>query len=292
MKLVEQKYKNLNRRYFRGHREDWSEKNAVFNEMYYTTSLEYAFFYAIKHKNGTITEYRLNKNADIFNLKSKKDYFTLLKYIKENDNDLQIAERGLDALKKEDWLFFFRDYDKRNELLSIIKSLGYDGYFNYEFDKEYFEDELKYEYDLTDIPLSPNNPSIGTFNNNVFKKVRTWTLDEVRNSEIFEKFRQKEIYLIRKHYKKGLKDQLRFHNNNLAFVDKDKVYYHVIGYEESLIFLSEDDFYKMLDELDKEWTKDKIAELSKEIEQDRSRFLDKAERRIKERFFEKILKKN
>lgn len=286
MKLVEQKYKNLNRRYFRGHREDWSEKNAVFNEMYYTTSLEYAFFYAIKHKNGTITEYRLNKNADIFNLKSKKDYFTLLKYIKENDNDLQIAERGLDALKKEDWLFFFRDYDRRNELLSIIKSLGYDGYFNYEFDKEYVEDA--FEYDLTDIPLSPNNPSIGAFNNNIFKKIRTWTLDEVRNSEIFEKFRQKEIYLIRKHYKEGLKSQLRRNNS----VNKEDTYIDCLNYINYLLFLSEDDFYKMLDELDKEWTKDKIAELSKEIEQDRAHFLSKVERRRKERFFEKILKKN
>lgn len=286
MKLIEQKYKNLNRRYFRGHRDDWSEKNAVFNEMYYTTSLEYAFFYAIKHKNGTITEYRLNKDADIFNLKSKKDYFTLLKYIKENDNDLQIAERGLDALKKEDWLFFFRDYDRRNELLGIIKSLGYDGYFNYEFDTEYVEDA--FEYDLTDIPLSPNNPSIGAFNNNIFKKIRTWTLDEVRNSEIFEKFRQKEIYLIRKHYKEGLKSQLRRNNS----VNKEDTYIDCLNYINYLLFLSEDDFYKMLDELDKEWTKDKIAELSKEIEQDRAHFLSKVERRRKERFFEKILKKN
>lgn len=286
MKLIEQKYKNLNRRYFRGHRDDWSEKNAVFNEMYYTTSLEYAFFYAIKHKNGTITEYRLNKDADIFNLKSKKDYFTLLKYIKENDNDLRIAERGLDALKKEDWLFFFRDYDRRNELLGIIKSLGYDGYFNYEFDTEYVEDA--FEYDLTDIPLSPNNPSIGAFNNNIFKKIRTWTLDEVRNSEIFEKFRQKEIYLIRKHYKEGLKSQLRRNNS----VNKEDTYIDCLNYINYLLFLSEDDFYKMLDELDKEWTKDKIAELPKEIEQDKARFLSKAERRRKERFFEKILKKN
>lgn len=286
MKLIEQKYKNLNRRYFRGHRDDWSEKNAVFNEMYYTTSLEYAFFYAIKHKNGTITEYRLNKDADIFNLKSKKDYFTLLKYIKENDNDLQIAERGLDALKKEDWLFFFRDYDRRNELLGIIKSLGYDGYFNYEFDTEYVEDA--FEYDLTDIPLSPNNPSIGAFNNNIFKKIRTWTLDEVRSSEIFEKFRQKEIYLIRKHYKEGLKSQLRRNNS----VNKEDTYIDCLNYINYLLFLSEDDFYKMLDELDKEWTKDKIAELSKEIEQDRAHFLSKVERRRKERFFEKILKKN
>lgn len=288
MNLIEQKYKNLNRRYFRGQREDWSEKDAVFNEMYYTTSLEYAFFYAIKHENGVITEYRLNEDADIFNLNSKKDYFTLHKYLNDTNNNQLLSE--LDDLKRKDWLFFFRDYDKRNELLSIIKSLGYDGYFNYEFDKEYVEKAS--EYDLYDIPLNPNNPSIGVFNNSVFKKVKTWTLDEIENSEIAKKFRQKEINLIKKNYKKELEYQLR-HNNS---IDKEKAYYSIIGYELHLIFLSVEEFEQLVDELDKEWTNDKIEkELREEIKRDVSCFLN--DKRIliseeKRKIFEKILKEN
>jgi len=177
MLLNEQLYKNFYRPYFRGQRKDWDIEKANFkNESYFTTSPFYAYFYARGEEEGVVIEYRLNNNVNIFNLNSKKDYFTLHKFlIDSNENKLL---RCLNDLKNNDWTFVLNGDDNRNELLSIVKELGYDGFFNY----EYIE-SMRSDLDIAEIkyPLVDKNPAIGVFNSGVFKKVAEYQKEEIKN---------------------------------------------------------------------------------------------------------------
>lgn len=289
MKLMEQMYKNLNRPYYRGHREDWAEDASFYDEVYYTTNPIYAFFYSLKERkrkkdlqnnqkeDGIISEYRLRDGVDIFNLKSKKDYFTLHKYLNDTNNSKLLSE--LEKLKIKDWSFQLNGDIYRKELIAIIKDLGYDGYFNYEFDQESMEKLKSFGFD--DIPFESNNPSIGVFNNNIFKKVRTWTLDEFIDSDFTVKYKQKEIEELRGYY---------ISRSKYGFSKEELYKMSIFGLEH--IFLSEEEAKEEIKKLEREFTPEKIKE---EIRKDLTWILN--DRRIsipeeKRRIFEKILKES
>ncbi len=188
MLLNEQLYKNFYRPYFRGQRKDWDIGKANFkNESYFTTSPFYAYFYAKGEENGVVVEYRLNNNINIFNLKSKKDYFTLHKFLVDSNENKML--KCLDDLKNNDWTFIIGGDDKRAELLDIIKKLGYDGFFNYEYTKS-----MRRDLDDFDIkyPLFDKNPAIGVFNSNVFKKVATHQGDDIKKVGNWEPYIESE----------------------------------------------------------------------------------------------------
>lgn len=161
--LKEQMHKNLYRSYFRGQRPDYSEELSIFKDVkFYTTRPLYALYYA--GKDGVVSEYRLKSEVNIFNAKSKADIFKLHKYI--NDNHLNIPYKALEDLKTEDWISALHGVDRRETILGIIKFLGYDGFFNYEYSKKYVDhlhnrepNEKYYE------PGTLNNPAIGIFDN-------------------------------------------------------------------------------------------------------------------------------
>ena len=68
--LIEQKYTNLNRKYFHGQTKQNYLQHQT--EYYLTTKFAYAFNYAIGYF-GEVLEYNLKQEANIFNANSKKD---------------------------------------------------------------------------------------------------------------------------------------------------------------------------------------------------------------------------
>lgn len=78
----------------------------------------------------------MKKDLNIFNAKSKQDY-NKIKNVLSND-----LLSYLDRLADEDWVFeddLFEQFEQTTKIkfIKIIKSLGYDGFFNYEVDKKF-----------------------------------------------------------------------------------------------------------------------------------------------------------
>lgn len=136
MALTEQIHKNLYRSYFRGHLWDYDKSLANFQNMsFYTTNPVYALFYA--GKSGIVSEYMLKREANIFNARSKTDFYTLHKYV--NDNSLSISYDEVSAMKDDDWLCVLKGNKNINKILNAIEKLGYDGFFNFEYTKKFKE---------------------------------------------------------------------------------------------------------------------------------------------------------
>lgn len=188
--MNEQKYTNLNRIYYHGYREDNPQlKSCDQYEFYITTSFLYAASYA--GKEGYVEAFKLKQEANILNLKSKKDYELLNKY-KMNPS----------SLIGRDWFSYFNgDFYKRNEYLKKLKNLGYDGYFNYEID-----DELVWHSIIANKcinTLYKQSPSIGIFNKNILQKIET--INNPTKDERIKQYKSLELeyieYQILKLYK-------------------------------------------------------------------------------------------
>lgn len=131
MRLNEQWIRAHKRIYYNGHFLGFDEGKKIFKDVFYLiTFLPYAVSYA--GESGQVSSYTLNKNINVFNAKSKIDYNTIKPFL---SNELSPY---LDRLANEDWVF--EDYifgqETKKKLIKIIKELGYDNYFNYEYDSE------------------------------------------------------------------------------------------------------------------------------------------------------------
>lgn len=199
MLIQEQFHKNLYRSYFRGYESRYDKKKAIFkNFSYYTTSSVYALYYAKKHKNWKVSEYKLKDQVNIFNARSKKDFFALHKYLIDNNEHYFISK--IEDLKHRDWSGLFGD-EKREELLNIIKLLGYDGFFNFEYDKK-LKHKITTFYRSDDYPRTDDNPAIGVINDNVFIKVRDYnSLDELLSLDKVADCKEEETYILIKTFR-------------------------------------------------------------------------------------------
>ena len=191
MLIQEQLHKNLYRSYFRGYVDGYDKKKAIFkNFSYYTTSPLYALYYAKKYNNWTVSEYKLKDQVNIFNARSKKDFFALHKYLIDNSEHYFISK--IEDLKYRDWSGLLGD-EKREELLNIIKHLGYDGFFNFEYDKK-LKNIITYIYRSDDFPKTDMNPAIGVINDNIFIKVKDYnSLEELLSLDKVADCREDEI---------------------------------------------------------------------------------------------------
>lgn len=191
MLIQEQLHKNLYRSYFRGYVDGYDKEKAIFkNFSYYTTSPLYALYYAKKYNNWTVSEYKLKDQVNIFNARSKKDFFALHKYLIDNNEHYFISK--IEDLKYRDWSGLLGD-EKREELLNIIKRLGYDGFFNFEYDKK-LKNIITYIYRSDDFPKTDMNPAIGVINDNIFIKVKDYnSLEELLSLDKVADCREDEI---------------------------------------------------------------------------------------------------
>lgn len=253
MILNEQLYKNLYRSYFKGYQSDYDEDKRLFKDFYYfTTSPLYALFYAKKNDIWILSEYKLKNQINIFNARSKKDYFTLHGFLIKNNMSDKLS--FLEKLKDHDWSYTLHGNDNRKDFLDIIKQLGYDGFFNYEFDEKTKKDLSQY----LKAPNTDNNPAIGVLNKNIFIKVKDYTsISEALSLTQISDYKKQEI--------QSLENNFNFIKNA---ADKDTAFkvciskaneYLVLSYNEAVALIKEL-YNKKLDESKKQLFK-KIIEM-------------------------------
>ena len=184
MILNEQTYKNLNRPYYIGRMKGYDRSRASHNNYFYlTTDLLYAIFYA--GREGAVEEYRLKHGINIFNAKSKKDYYVLrLALLK--DPVLNTFTKYLDDLKTKDWTFILGGFGNRDKIFDLLIGLGYDGYFNYEYTSD-LKDNLRKR--LIDPPVFESEPAIGVLNTDNFRKVAEYGYDVFKNTDAFDRLK-------------------------------------------------------------------------------------------------------
>lgn len=188
MILDEQKHKNLYRRYYQGRIKDYDFSKASFKGWpYLTTQPIYAYFYA--KDGGKVSEFVLKTGINVFNANCDTDFYKLKRYAIENDVtwlNYDIIER----LKTEDWSYVFDGDDKRLEVLDILKSLGYDGFFNYEYSDKMQE---RLSSALRTEVLLPNEPAIGVLDKTAFTLVRYYdSLEDLLMLDKAKEYKEQE----------------------------------------------------------------------------------------------------
>lgn len=177
MKLDEQNYHKLNKEYYHGYRAlDPALKTC--EEFYITSSFIYAASYA--GRKGHVDVYFLDHALNIFNLHNENDFRKLQEKVSFD----------LSGLKERDWYSYFKgDVRKRRDLLDVVQQFGYDGYFNYEIDKELMKHSVAASLELNAFLYK--SPSIGVFDRNCLKKVST--IDNVTEDYRVKKYADKEL---------------------------------------------------------------------------------------------------
>jgi hypothetical protein len=188
MLISEQKYTNKNRIYYRGLKaKDLSKKG--FEEIYLTTDIVYALSYA--GINGLIEVYRLKDTSNIFNMRSKTDEANLKKFCQSHYQQYGNYLKYLEALKNNDWSNLVGGALNRQPIIIAIKSLGYDGYFNYEIDNDFFQNTKDYFWNIYNKP-HVNFPAVAIFNNDAIEKIDTLTTAKILQNEKIKKINLQE----------------------------------------------------------------------------------------------------
>lgn len=105
---------------------------AKFKYFFITPDFEYAARYALDRVNIELKYMymcRLKRPLNIFNPRSKVDEFKFRKRYNPVNEEFEI-------LKNEPWLEVYGSIRDRERIVDSIKLLGYDGFFNYEYNKE------------------------------------------------------------------------------------------------------------------------------------------------------------
>ena len=249
MKLNEQIHKNLYRPYYRGQRLDYDESKSNFKDKkFYTTNLFYAYFKAIEEK-GNIIEYRLKNEVNIFNIKSKNDKLILHGDLMKLGLDFACGTL-LNNSSDTDWTYISNGDENRDIIIDIVKNLGYDGFFNYEYTNDFKryirQNRLHIEYPMTD-----KNPAICVFNKDIFTKIGEYSIEDIKYSDDLNKFKKAEENFIRNFfdYLKDKDDRETSYNMILDDIKKQK-----------FLLLSNDEALSILNDCYSEWTPQKIKE--------------------------------
>lgn len=243
MHILEQKHKNLRRIYYHGFHKN--KEDRICEDFYLTTSFAYAAINA--GPEGTVTEYFLTKENDIFNALSKQDYTLIQKYCEKHATKYL---KTLPRLKNEDWYKVFdKDLKKRQSFINnVIKVLKFDGYFNFEIDKK-----LQIELDkqsLVFIPKLTDCPSIAIFDESCLLEGQTFCgkKDFVKNKQVQEAREMQLDFLAYRMLE--LYDEDRYTVENIR-----KLYYSFVN----ILFFTLDELYV----LTKNW---KLEDLFKDKE--------------------------
>lgn len=177
MKLNEHIYNKLTKEYYHGYRA-LNPTLKTCEEFYITSSFIYAASYA--GRKGYVDVYFLDRALDIFSLHNDNDFNKLQKKVSFDLKDL----------KERDWYSYFKgDIRKRRDLLDIVQQLGYDGYFNYEIDKELMQHSVAASLEMNASLYK--SPSIGVFDRESLKKAST--INDVTDDYRVKKYADKEL---------------------------------------------------------------------------------------------------
>lgn len=252
MALQEQTYRGHKRIYYQGRAPGFDESKRTFKDVFYlTTSIVYAASYA--GDNGDVSSYVLKKDLNIFNAKSKQDY----NKIKDALSDDLLSY--LDRLADEDWVFEDNLFEQttKNKFIEIIKSLGYDGFFNYEVDKKFLRRMKESPYWDFMNKVMIDNPSIGVFDESNLIKVDD-NID-FKSKSSYKEFSDLEKNFIAYNLLKLLNDG-KFDDehkdmlykslcNSLMTLSKDGIYELVFSYDKDFILNNSKDFMKKFEYL-------------------------------------------
>lgn len=190
MTFNEQLYKNRGRAYFHGTPYETLDKsNDRFGCLFLITDFSYAANYSKVEGAGTfgrVFEFHLKNPMDIFNINSTMDRYRLQK---------SVSKELYELANTNNWLLNSTNVAKRKDLLTAIKRLGYDGFF----DKEVDPDKLY------------SNPSIGVFSVENLLLVKEYTYKDFMLVTNFKKTHEDEIKSLNARcaikYKSGIKDK-------------------------------------------------------------------------------------
>lgn len=147
----EQLFTRTTRIYYHGSDKIILDKStAVYPWFFVTSNFDYAMAYAKDWQGqiGYVHSFRLKNEINIFSAQSSFDLYKLHKYCKDNNIEILVSDSDL---AKNDWARFPKN--QRVDIVSAIKSLGYIGFFSYEYTNSYHGPKKKHD-----------NPSIGLFN--------------------------------------------------------------------------------------------------------------------------------
>lgn len=200
MILTEQQYENLNRRYFHGAKSGRVVKeDALFDYFYLSTDFLYAATYACisGREKSRVFEFRLKEGLNIFNARSKKDVMNLRVGIKKAK--IKFFEKWYEqGLQNEDWAFLLRNGNKKDRTVQVIKELGYDGFFNYEW-----TEKSKTHQGIL-VKNVKDKPAIGIFDIEKLKQVAVYNYNDYFEFESFsDEFKAETLEL--KNYVEALK---------------------------------------------------------------------------------------
>lgn len=174
MILTEQQYENLNRKYFHGAKSGRIVKeDALFDYFYLSTDFLYAATYACLsgRENSKVFEFRLKEGLNIFNARSKADIMNLRVGIKKAN--IRFFEKWYEqGLQNEDWTFLLRNGNKKDRTIQVIKELGYDGFFNYEWT------EKSKTFQGIQVKNVKDKPSVGIFDIEKLRQVAVYSYED------------------------------------------------------------------------------------------------------------------
>lgn len=249
MLLSEQNYTNLNRIYYHGVRfNSLALYRARFNSLYITPSFNYAAVYSYKNDltHGRVFSYKLKQSLNIFNARSKKDIENLKKHFKSNyitlgDRKYKLSEDFvLDYLASRDWILVFdKNISLRDRFVEILKDVGYDGFFNFEWQ----EDLKKHLHNEKIAPSIYNQPAVGIFNLANLQQLESFSYQDFFK---FDEFRTV--------YEKDKKLLASYLSNIVTLTDEDSETVEVLGLEyasRNSCFLEEEDVFNIVDQVQK-----------------------------------------
>ena len=159
--------------------------------LFLTPNIRYALTYSGVDDNfgGYVFMYKANSELNIFNASNIDDRETLLAAFPE-------YKEYIDNMAEYEWLECFEKVADQKKIISDIKSLGYDGYFNWE-----------------NKPMSGAKPfyknleeseSYCIFSTDKVELVDVYMKDEIEDNLYFKKARQEDENLFKKEIKEYL----------------------------------------------------------------------------------------
>lgn len=153
--------------------------------LFLTPNIRYALSYSGVDDNfeGYVFMYKANADLNIFNAAHPKDRETLLSAFPE-------YKKYIDNMAEYEWLECFDEVADQKKIISDIKSLGYDGYFNWE-NKPMFDAKPFYK-NLGECE------SYCIFSVDKLELVDVYVKDEIEDNPDFKRARQEDEGLFKK----------------------------------------------------------------------------------------------
>ena len=181
----EQILKNKNRIFYHGSKNaELNIENANYDWFFVTTDINTAIMYCEKKEEiNYVHTFHLDKPINVFNARSDLDFAKLRKaLIRRGKIDFVNNSDYMYQLKYKDWLFLDETYLSRYEIVDIIQSLGYDGFFNSEWNLDYQNGK---HFNLSDVP------SIGLFNIDCLKPLKVLSFEEIKANTKYDELKKK-----------------------------------------------------------------------------------------------------